>query len=85
MQHFTAGNTASGRRRVPGWLWLEHVGRFPGITVVADRITKSQSMANANLYFVRTEVDEEDRMTFVAAEEFCATADSRLTVLRVVL
>jgi hypothetical protein len=42
-------------------------------------------MANANLYFVRTEVDEEDRMTFVAAEEFCATADSRLTVLRVVL
>jgi hypothetical protein len=36
------------------------VGRFRWITVIADRITKSETMANANLSVVRTEVDEED-------------------------
>ena len=41
-----------------------HVGRVPGITVIADRIKKSESMPNANFCVFRTEADEKGRMTF---------------------
>jgi hypothetical protein len=43
---------------------LGHVGRFPGITVIADRIANSETVANANFSVARSEVDKEDRMTF---------------------
>jgi hypothetical protein len=39
------------------------VGRFPWITVIADRTGKSETLADASLSVVKTEVDEEDRMT----------------------
>src|SRR5258707_648474 len=70
-------------RRVVCW---RRDGRFPGITVIADRIAKSETAANANLSVVRSEVDEEHPLMItltingerrdvdVAAGPMCASA-----------
>jgi hypothetical protein len=38
-----------------------HYGRFPGLVVIADRLTKSEIQADANLSIARADDDEEDR------------------------